>query len=335
MPVTIHDVAREVNLSIATVSRALNRPERVSELTRQRVLEAVRRIGYRPDAIGRSLREGRSRSIGLIVSDIRNPFYATVTKAVEDVAQAHGYGVLICNADERPQRAHEALRFLASHQVSGVIHVPTGENIAVLQELEARGVPIVDLDRLSGLPGAGAVLVDNRQGARLAAEHLIRLGHRRIATIAGPPHLTTGRERMEGFRASLEAAGIGLPDRYVETGDFREASGARAAQRLFALPEPPSALFVANNEMMAGALGAVLEAGKSIPQELSLIGFDDARWAKYMHPPLTVVAQPIEAIGTLAAEQLFERLNGDAPSSVRVLPTSLIVRASTGPPASP
>ncbi len=331
MPVTIHDVARQVNLSIATVSRALNRPESVSEPTRQRVLEAVRLTGYRPDAIGRSLREGRSRSIGLIVSDIRNPFYASITKAVEDIAQVRGYGVLICNADERPERAEEALRFLASHQVSGIIHVPTGENTAALQDLEARGVPIVDLDRMSGLQNAGAVLVDNRHGAQLAAEHLIGLGHARIATIAGPRHLTTGLERLEGFERALAAAGVKLPRRYVEVGDFREASGLRAAQRLFGLPTPPTALFVANNEMMAGALGAVLKGRRRIPEELSLVGFDDARWAQYMHPPLTVVAQPIEAMGALAAEQLFARLEGQ-PSSVHVLKTTLIVRASTGPP---
>ena len=331
MPVTIHDVARQVNLSIATVSRALNRPESVAEPTRQRVLEAVRLSGYRPDAIGRSLREGRSRSIGLIVSDIRNPFYASITKAVEDIAQARGYGVLICNADERPERAEQALRFLASHQVSGVIHVPTGENAVTLRELEARGVPIVDLDRVSGLQNAGAVLVDNRHGAQLATEHLISLGHVRIATIAGPRHLTTGQERLEGFQQALEAAGLPLPRRYVEIGDFREASGTRAARRLFALPRPPTALFVANNEMMAGALGAVLESGRRIPEELSLVGFDDARWAQYMHPPLTVVAQPIAAMGALATEQLFARLEG-RPSAVHVLKTSLIVRASTAPP---
>ncbi|GMA15320.1 LacI family transcriptional regulator (plasmid) [Deinococcus metallilatus] len=332
MSVTIHDVARQVNLSIATVSRALNRPESVPEPTRQRVLEAVRLTGYRPDAIGRSLREGRSRSVGLIVSDIRNPFYASITKAVEDIAQARGYGVLICNADEKPERAQEALHFLASHQVSGIIHVPTGENVAVLGELEARGVPIVDLDRVSGLQNAGAVLVNNRQGARQAAEHLIGLGHQRIATIAGPQHLTTGRERLEGFRQALEEAGIRLLKRHVEFGDFREASGMRAAQRLFALPKPPTALFVANNEMMAGALGAVLESGRRIPHDISLVGFDDARWAQYMHPPLTVVAQPIDAIGTLAAEQLFERIEGKPAARIQVLDTQLIVRASTGPP---
>ena len=334
MNVTIHDVAQEANLSIATVSRALNRPETVTTKTRERVLRAVERKGYRPDAIGRSLRLGRSQSIGLIVSDIRNPFYASITKAVEDVAYGRGYGVLICNVDEQPERAHEALQFLAAHQVSGVIHVPTGESLDTLQELTARGVPIIDLDRLSGLQGAGAVIADNRSGARLAAEHLLSLGHRRIATIAGPQHLTTGQERLEGFREALAAAGLDLAAPYLEYGDFRENSGMLAAQRLFSLDVPPTALFVANNEMMAGALGAVLASHINIPDDLSLIGFDDARWAKYMHPPLTVIAQPTEEIGRLAVQQLFDHLDAEAPTRIHVVKTQLLIRASTGPPRS-
>ncbi|MFB9994816.1 LacI family DNA-binding transcriptional regulator [Deinococcus oregonensis] len=332
MSVTIHDVAREANLSIATISRALNRPETVAAQTRERVLVAVAKTGYRPDAVGRSLREGRSRSIGLIVSDIRNPFYASITKVVEDAAYERGYGLLICNADEQPARAREALHFLASHQVSGVIHVPTGESTELLQELIGKGIPIIDLDRVSGLADPSAVMVDNRQGARLAAQHLIELGHTRIAVIAGPPHLTSGAARLAGFEQTLQAAGITLAPQYLTYGDFREASGRRAAEQLLTLPEPPTALFVANNEMMAGALGAVLELGWRIPEQLSLIGFDDARWAKYMHPPLTVIAQPIEAIGRLAAQQLFDQLDQKASAQIHVLEATLIVRASTSVP---
>ncbi|WP_019586185.1 LacI family DNA-binding transcriptional regulator [Deinococcus apachensis] len=334
MAITLQELAQELQLSTATVSRAINRPETVADSTRRRVLDAVALHGYQPDAIARSLREGRSRSIGLVVSDIRNPFYAAIAATVEDVARGHGYSVLVCNANEDAAKADEALHLLAAHQVSGLIHVPIGEDRGALQRLRARGVPVVDLDRASGIDGAYAVLVDNNLGARLAAEHLLALGHRRLATIAGPLHLTTGRDRLEGFRLALEAAGQTLPWEYLEVGDFREASGARAMRRLLALPAPPTALFVANNEMMAGALAVIHELGLQVPRQLSLVGFDDARWAQYIHPPLTVVAQPVEAMAALAAEMLFKQLAGGSASTPQVLEPKLIVRSSTAPPFS-
>lgn len=332
MTVTIQQLAQELKLSTATVSRAINNPESVSEPNRSRVLELVETYQYRPDAIARSLRVGRNKSIGLIVSDIRNPFYATITKAVEDVARQYGYGVLICNADENPERANEALSLLLAQQISGLIHVPTGENHPALARMVARGIPVIELDRSSGQQEASSVLADNLQGAGLAARHLLDLGHQRIATIAGPLHLTTGRERLEGFRTTLEQAGCALPWQYIEVGDFREASGVVAARRLLSLDQPPTALFVANNEMMAGVLTAVFERGWTIPDQISLVCFDDARWAQYMKPALTVVDQPIAQLGSLAAERLFQRLNGAPPVAREMLQTRLIVRGSTGPP---
>lgn len=330
---TLSELAQQLDLSPATISRALNRPEMVAPATLAKVLSAVRTAGYRPNAIARSLRQGVTRSIGLLVSDITNPFYSAVVKSIERVATKHGFSTIICNADEDPANEAAALNVLGELKVSGIIHGSSGENLGSLAELRSAGIPIIDIDRVSGLEDVDTVLVDNVRGSREAAEYLLGLGHTRLATIAGPGNLTTGRERLAGFQQALRAAGVELPGEYVVVGNFREASGREAAQRLLALPNRPTALFVANNEMMAGALAACRASGVRIPDELSLISFDDVRWARYVDPPLTVIAQPTEQIGRVAAELLFERLAGRTESVTRILDTRLVKRGSCAAPS--
>lgn len=325
------EIAEKLNLSVSTVSRALTRPELVAEGTRQRILKTAETFAYRPNSVARSLRKGKTRTLGLIVSDIQNPFYAAVVKAVEGVAAGHGYSTVVCNADENPRKETDALHLLAEMKVAGIIHGSTGANLDILQEL-SRECPIVDIDRISGLADADTVLVDNYAGARLATEHLLGFGHSRLAVIAGPQHLTTGRDRLEGFVQTLSDAGIALPDPYLQLGSFREASGYEAATRLLELASPPTALFVANNEMTAGALTALREHGTKVPHTLSLVSFDDVRWAKYLEPPLTVVAQTTRQLGSLAAALLFERLAGRQEAVRRVLQPTLVVRGSSAPP---
>lgn len=329
---TLDELAKRLDLSPSTVSRSINQPELVAVSTRERVLEAVERYGYRPNSIARSLRTRDTRSIGLVVSDICNPFYAAIVRSVERVARGRGYSVIICNADEDPAREEEALNLLGEKQVSGIIHAATGANVTALAGLRDRGVPVIDIDRASGLPDADAVLTDNLLGARLAAGHLIALGHRSVATVAGPPHLTTGRDRLEGFRAALEAAGVQLPPEYVQVGDFQMASAEAAVHRLLDLPQAPTALFVANNEMMAGALGAIRARGVRVPEQLSTVSFDDVRWGRYLEPPLTVVAQAVEAMGEMAADLVLRRIAGETGHVRRVLDPVLVVRGSTAPP---
>lgn len=329
---TLVEIAKKLNLSVSTVSRSLTRPDMVAEATRQRVLETVESYEYRPNGIARSLRKGKTRTLGLIVSDIQNPFYAAIVRAVEGVAAGHGYSTVVCNADENPRKETEALHLLSEMKVAGIIHGSTGANLHILEGLSRKGLPIVDIDRVSGLADADTVLVDNHAGARLAAEHLLGLGHKHLAVITGPQHLTTGSDRLEGFRQALSAAGVSLPDAYVHVGNFREESGYEGTVRLLGLRTPPTALFIANNEMAAGALAALRERGVPIPRVLSLISFDDVRWARYLEPALTVVAQPTEQLGILAAELLFERLSGRKEAVWRVLQPTLIVRGSSVPP---
>ena len=327
------DLARQLNVSTATVSRALSRPEIVAPATRKRVLEAVRRSGYQMNGIARSLRTQSTRTIGIIVSDIRNPFFSAIVKAVEDVARTNGYSVLICNADEDGRNEEVALHLLIERQVSGVIHCSVGANLDLLRVLQKKSIPLVDLDRQSGLEDVDTVILDNQLGAALATRHLLELGHKRVAMISGPKHLSNARKRLVGFRKTLRSAKIVIPNEYIEFGDFRERSGQIAANRLLSLPTPPSAIFVANNEMMAGALFAIREREIKVPHELSLIGFDDARWAQYSDPPLTVVSQPTEAMGQKAAELLLGRLRGERLANTVVFEPQLVVRRSTAVPS--
>jgi DNA-binding LacI/PurR family transcriptional regulator len=328
---TLTELARKLDLSPSTISRAISRPDLVAEETRERILAAVTKYGYKPNGIARSLRRGESNTIGLIVSDLKNPFYSTVAKSIENVVSKHGFSCVICDADESAEKEAQALDLLAQLKVRGIIHAFTGGDVSTLKRLQAEGLPLIEIDRRSGLEGVDAVLLDNSLGARLAAEHLLALGHRRIAIVAGPERVSTGRQRLDGFRTALATKGITLPDVYIEFGDFREASGYEATRRLLQLAQRPTALFVANNEMMAGALSALREAEVNIPRDISLISFDDVRWAKYVDPPLTIIAQPTERLGAVAAELFWERLHGRTDPVVRILEPSLVIRQSCAP----
>jgi LacI family transcriptional regulator len=326
------DLARKLNVSTATVSRALSRPEKVAPATRKRVLEFVRRSGYHMNGIARSLRTQSTRTIGVIVSDIRNPFFSAIVKSVEDVARTNGYTVLICNANEDGRNEEAALQLFIERQVSGVIHCSVGANLDLLRVLLEKSIPLVDLDRQSGLENVDTVILDNQLGAALATRHLVELGHRRVAMISGPRHLSNARKRLDAFRKTLRSARIIVPNEYLEFGDFREQSGRVAAERLLSLRTPPSAILVANNEMMAGALFAIRQRGVKVPRDLSLVGFDDARWAQYADPPLTVVSQPTEAMGQKAAELLLGRLRGERKANTVMFEPELIIRRSTAAP---
>jgi DNA-binding LacI/PurR family transcriptional regulator len=332
---TLHDLARELNLSIATISRALSRPEDVAPPTRQRVLAAVHRHGYTPNETRRSLRTQQTRTIGIIVSDIRNLFFAAVVKAIEDAARMNGYTVLICNADEDSAKEEAALQLLLDRKVSGIINCSTGANLDLLRAFQKSGAVLVDLDRESGLTNVDTVVVDNRRGAELATQHLIELGHLKIATIAGPQHLSNARGRLAGFEDALRSHHIPLKKEHVQFGNFLQDSGYQSAQKLFSARHPPTALFVANMEMAAGVIAFVRDNGVSVPEEISIVSFDDSFWARYMIPPLTVIAQPMEKMGKCTMELLLARLRGAKPGQTLVFAPELIIRRSTAAPPAP
>ena len=345
----IQDVAHLAQVSTATASRALSRPQQVAAETRERVLEAARQLGYQPNVLARSLRQGETRTLGLIVADILNPFHALLAKGVQDTAERHGYSAFLFNSDEDPQKERRALETLRGQQPQGVLIVPTGGAERSLQALP--GLPVVELDRVSGQPNP-TVTVDNLDGAMAATRHLTGLGHTRIGMVVGQQDISTATERHTGFRQALRAAGVSYDPALVRPGHHREDDGYRAALELLSLPEAerPTALFVGNNEMTVGAVLAARELGLRIPEDLSMVGFDDSRWAQTMWPPLTVVSQPAYELGVLACDHLvglLTRRGGvpsaslplpatgpPAPAPARLqLPTQLIVRRSTAPPA--
>jgi DNA-binding LacI/PurR family transcriptional regulator len=330
---TLHDLANELNLSIATISRALSRPEDVAPPTRQRVLAAVHRHGYTPNGTRRSLRTQQTRTIGIIISDIRNFFCAAVVKAIEDEARANGYTVLICNADEDGAKEEAALQLLLDRKVSGVINCSTGANLELLRAFQKSGAVLVDLDRESGLTNVDTVVVDNRGGAELATQHLVQLGHCQIATIAGPQHLSNARGRLAGFEDALCDHGIRVKKEYLQFGDFLQESGYQCARKLFSLRHPPTAVFVANMEMAAGVIAYIREKGITIPEQISIVSFDDSFWARYMDPPLTVISQPMEKMGKSTMDLLLAQLRGGKPAQTLVFAPELVVRYSTAPPS--
>ena len=333
--VTLRDVARLAGVSTTTVSRTLSKPQRVNSETRDRVQQAAEALGYTGNEMARSLRQQDTRTIGLIISDILNPFHAQVAGGLERYASEQGYSAILCNSDEDVNKERASLELLRRHRVMGIVLEPTEGSRAEVEAIVRSGIPVVEVDRVSGAVGAASVLSDNIGGAAVAARYLLSLGHRRIATIAGDQQLTSGRERLDGFRAALETADISLPDAWIVTGRYTDDEGYRAARTLFsASVKKPTGLFVANIEMTVGALQAIRELGLRVPQDVSVISFDDARWATLITPPLTVVAQEPDALGRTAARLILDaviRPGHTLAPTVHRLPTHLIARGSCLP----
>jgi DNA-binding LacI/PurR family transcriptional regulator len=329
---TIRDVARRAGVSVATAARALGEYGYVSDATRARVLRAARILDYHPNAIARSMIKGRTHTLAVIVSDNANPFFASVVRGIEDVVLAEGYAIVLCNADEDPDKEGMYLRTVRQKRVDGLIISPSGGSVSALRSMLAGGTPIVQIDRRVSRLAADAVLIDNRAGVRAAIEHLIRLGHRRIGIISGPRRLYTGRERLEGYRTTLRNAGLHFDEELVLEGTFKEHSGYELVGRFLRLRARPTAIFVANNLMTIGALLGLKEAGVRIPDEMAVVGFDDMDWAPILTPPLTAVAQPGYELGAAAGRLLLERLQTQRTGRPRtvVFQPRLVVRESCG-----
>jgi LacI family transcriptional regulator len=316
---TIKDVAAAAAVSVATVSRVLNGSQRVDPEMADRVLQAVSRLGYRPSAVARSLRVQQTRVVGLIISDIRNPFFTDAVRGIEDSVGAEGYSLVLCNSDEDLAKEAGYLDLVVEERMAGAIVSPASTDDTRLAALTARGVPVVVIDREAAREAVDSVLVDNVRGGELATAHLVEGGYQRIACITGPPRTSTGNDRLKGWRTALKAAGRVMPDTLVRHADFKEGGGHDAAAELLASAEPPDAFFVANNLMTVGVLAAVAEAGLSVPEDVGVVGFDDMSWARLLRPPLTTVAQPTYELGRVAAELLTGRISGRDDPPVRIV----------------
>jgi len=334
MSVTIRDVARAAGVSPATAARALGGYGHASPAARTKVSECARVLGYRPNGVARALVSRATTTVGLVVGDIENPFFAAAARGLADVMEAHGYTVLLANADEDAQRERRAVDVLRARQVDGMVVVPApGASPGHLAELVAAGVPLVLLDRVVAGVDADSVLVRNVAGAQAAVGHLVALGHRRVGVVTDSPDITSSAERIEGYRRALRGAGIADDPDLISIGGPTQADGEAAAMRLLDRGDRPTAVFTANNFMTVGTLRAVRRLRLRIPGDVALVGFDDLDWTTLVQPPVTVVSQPVAELGRTAGLCLLRRLNGERGRPRRIrLQARLIVRGSCGAP---
>ena len=337
---TIQDVARNANVSTATVSRALSSPGRVSEATRARVSEAVAKTGYTLNQAARSLRQKTSRTILVALPDIRNTFFSSILDAIEREAALRGYGVLVTNRFSGSNPVRHLKDYFLSNRADGLLLLDGSLDLAELIDLTDSPVPVPLVVACEDIPNAPfhMIMTDNNFSAERATRHLIDLGHTRIGHILGPAGNVLTTERCEGYLQALRKAGLATPAEWQFQGNFEMESGYLAAKQFLTLQERPSAIFAANDEMAIGFLSGLREHGLECPRDVSVIGFDDLAVALHYAPPLTTIRQPRAEIGRLAAEALIDILedNGRQRAPLRiVLNSELILRASTAPFTSP
>jgi len=318
---------------VGTVSNVLNRPEGVGQATRDRVLGAIEALGFVRNEPARHLRAGRSRTLGLVVLDIANPFFTDVARGVEDVANAAGLAVILCNSDDRPDKEAAYLDLLAEQRVQGVLITPTGELSPNLEALRSRGVPVVLLDRRALEPDRCSVAVDDVLGGRLAAEHLLEQGHRRIAFVGGSSGLPQVRERHDGVEQVVtEAAGSGDALVVLSPESLTVAGGREAAERIVGLPASrrPTAAVCANDLIALGVLQEMVRHGVAVPGDFAIVGYDDIDYAAAAAVPLSSVRKPRQELGRRAAELLIDEARGGGHRHRQLLfEPVLVVRESS------
>lgn len=326
---TIRDVSKIAGVSVATVSRTLSKPDKVSAKTREIVEAAIRETNYKPDALARNFRTRKSSTIVVLVPDIANPFFSRVIRGIEQTAQSLGYAVLLGDTQSLRSREYTYANMVKTSQADGIIqldcHMPFEDD----NDASAPLVNACDCIRGSDIP---TVELDNVAAAETMTEHLISLGHTNIGLISGPHSSTITKDRLKGYKLAHKNAGIEFNPANITVGDYSISSGARAASDLLKIPSPPSAIFCMNDEMAIGAISQAKKIGLNVPDDISIAGFDDISFAEFSDPPLTTISQPAEDFGTKAMSMLYDVINGNEPENKSTyLPFELIVRASTGP----
>jgi DNA-binding LacI/PurR family transcriptional regulator len=330
-PPTIREVAEHAGVSTATVSRVLSDQLVVSEDLAKKVRDAVTALEYRPNRTTRGLRKRPVQMVGLIVPDIQNSFFASVIGGIEPVLEASGYNLLLCNSGEDPHREMVFLTTLRAEGVAGIILAPSRGSSDELRQFVRIGPPVVSVETAVERAMADTVRMNTASGVAAAVEHLVAQGRRRIGFIGGPEFSTSTLEARKGYRQALSNSGIPVEENLIRTGDSQLSGGYRAMRELLDLPQAPTAVLVANSQMVVGAMQAIRERGLSIPEQIALIGFDDPFWAAFLQPSLTTVAQSGGSLGAEAARLLLERIaQPRLPAREVVLETELIVRESSG-----
>ncbi|MBI1881186.1 MAG: LacI family DNA-binding transcriptional regulator [Chloroflexi bacterium] len=333
MTVTIKDVARRTGLSLSTVSRALNKSGYVSQDTQRRVDEAVAELGYQPNWMARSLKGKPSRLIGLIMPDVSSSYDNTIIQLVCNTLHAHNYELILCLSNEDPAIDLGYLKILQEKRVAGLIYIypAGGSNSAFVRELASQGMPIIELNRRREEDLLDAVLADNVQGAYQITKYLIELGHRRIGLVLGETELTTGKNRLTGYRRALDDHGIAIDPLLICIGSFSRQHGERGTRQLLQLTERPTAILAGSNRILMGMLGALRQEGLRIPDDVSVATFNDTEWLSFLTPPITVVDVAIDEMAQLAVDLLLRRLVSPSKTyrpTTYLLSTSLIKRES-------
>jgi len=330
MKATIYDVAKEAGVSIATVSNAINGKGKVSKKRREQIFKIMEKLNYQPSVIASALMGKKTYTLGLLIPDISNPFFADIARAIEDEAHAAGYSVVICSTDNKDERVERYIALLEQKRVDGMI-IGTGvEDSGILERLQARSIPFVLISRESAALAADTVVADDYVGGMLAARHLAELGHRRLAILAENLKVSSSRERIRGFKLGLEEMNVPFDDGDVVTCEFMIEEGRRGALELLGRPVRPTALFCCNDVLAIGAMQAAKQLGLRVPEQLSIVGFDDTILATVTDPPLTTVTQPIASMGKQAFKLLIENaVHAEYVKQRIVLRPELTVRHST------
>jgi len=327
---SIKDVAKVAGVSTATVSRVLSNGLHVRSEVRERVMKAVDQLGYRPNLLARSLRSQQSNAIGLIVSDIRNPFFTSVSRSVEDIAYEQGFRVVLCNTDENPEKEAIYLQLMQDESVAGVIFSPTRQTAANFPSASIT-FPTVVVDRTVKGADVDIVVLDNVDAAYRLTTHLIENGYRRIAALCGEMS-TTGIERQAGYEQALRANNLVPVREHIKYLQPKIETGYQTALKMLDAPHPPDALLTTNSLIAAGALQAIRERNLSIPDDIALVTFDETTWADLVQPPITLISQPTYEIGKIATELLLQRIaDPNRPIRQVILKGQLLIRGSSTP----
>ncbi|SDG75122.1 transcriptional regulator, LacI family [Thermoanaerobacter thermohydrosulfuricus] len=330
MAVTIKDIAKLANVSITTVSRVINnKTEGVSEETRNRILQLVKELGYQPNAIARGLVTKKTKTVGLIIPDISNPFFPDIARGVEDSAHIYGYNVFLCNTDDNLEKESEYINALKEKYVDGIIFtsssIPKHEHIT---DLIKSGIPVVIMDRRIDSEDIYGVFLDNYEGGYIATKYLIDLGHKRIGCITGPLYISNAIERLEGYKRALVDNEIEVDNRLIFEGDYKINSGIIGAEKL--LEHEVTAIFASNDLMAYGAYKAIRSYGYKIPDDISVVGFDDIQLSQILEPQLTTIRQPAYDMGLTAARMLIKLIEGKKMNKkIANFRPQLIIRQST------
>ena len=330
---TLKDLEKATGVSKSTISRAFNYPDQVKKSTLKLVKQKAEEIGYVPSRVARRLQagQGKAKVIGLIIPDILNPYFAEITRGIEDVALKNGYALILNNSDENDERQRLCLDTLRMEGVDGIILPPVNEDDEYVKEIVEGGFNVVCVDRIMQNVAVDTIISDNEKGGYMVVSHLIKHGHKRIAYIGGIPSISTTQDRLRGYKRAFQENNLEVDESLVLIGDSRQNSGEQLTRELLSMSNPPTAIFTGNNMTTLGAYVACNRMGVKIPVDVALVGYDDVPWAQALNPPPTVIDQSTYEIGKRAAETLLARIQNpdSSPVTVKINP-KLVIRESCG-----